>query len=164
MAIIEKNKFLQMLDRKPKPVDKAFVQTLIPGAKSRGECSDECLILRNCLNLNKRLLALVFQYREVMSKINVFSNTPDAASRRDNGYEYIQGYGQCNEDIKRVCGKMMTREEENTIDIQSLMNESHHFIRMIEGERGSNYQRRARELRLRYDALFEKIKGVSNSL
>lgn len=158
------NKFIEMLKNRPKQSNKT-AQTIIPGIKKRGDCASGCLILKNCQNLNKRLIALVFQYRELMNKINIFSNSDaNVRSRRNDGYEYMQGYDQCNEDIKRVCGKLLTREEENTIDVQALMKESYALMKIVEREhRGSTASIMAKTLRMRYDAFFSKLKGDVNN-
>lgn len=154
-------KFIQLLGKKPPATKTTAVQTLIPGAKSRGDCASECLILRNCQNLNKRLLTLLFQYREVLSRLLTWAYAPPRRNNRGN-YDYENGYAQCCEDIHRASSQLLSKEDQNILVMQTLMTESYaYFSEMEKRQKGDpTMARRARELRIRYDRMYQQIQGI----
>lgn len=155
------NKFLETLKKKPRS-SQALVQTIIPGAKTRGNCNDGCLILKNCQILNKRLISVLILYREHISQ---FLNTsPRSYRRRQNNntsYEYQDGYSQCSNDISGIVNKMFEKEDHTIMAMQSILAESYALIQDLE-DHNQHYSRRARAIRLRYDKLYRDMRGEND--
>jgi hypothetical protein len=157
------NKFINMLNNKP-PKTKTAIHTLIPGAKTRGDCAAECLILRNCQNLNKRLLSLVYVFRESLSHIQAFQYANNR--RKAGGHEYENGYEQACYDINHnIVNRMLTREDTDLVSLMSIMNESYNYFKQAEQQhRGdATMIRNARALRIKYDRMYAQIQGTDNN-
>jgi sRNA-binding protein len=105
-------KDVELLTKQKTTTSMTPIQKLIPGAKTKANCADTCLEFMNSVNLNRRLIAMMYVYR------NAFVDASQRTSNRfhemnqrqmNENYERLSGFADCaqmyNDEVRDLLSK-----------------------------------------------------------
>lgn len=123
MSNTKESRLANLLTSKKKPVNEAAVQKLIPGAKTNANCADTCVVLMNAVNLNHRLLAMMFVYRAMVIEMaqKARAQSQDRSVTQHPSYDYGLGFGDCASFCRSQAQDMLAKEEPFITNVVSII-------------------------------------------
>ena len=109
---LKRNRLANLLTKQKTTANATPIQKIIPGAKTKTNCADTCLEFMNSVNLNRRLIAMMYVYRnafiEASQRVSGRFHEMDQRQVNEN-YERLGGFADCarmyNDEVRDLINK-----------------------------------------------------------